>query len=141
MGPAMAKFIAIVGYQGEISADYVTRPAPEPAAFGLPTEDDGSRNDPLLGQNLRSCTGYRPDFAALAAAPTRIVVAVGEKSTGDPAGRAAAGVAERLGRSVSPFPGDHGGFLGGEYGMRGEPEAFAARLREVLDEQNGPGSA
>lgn len=32
------------------------------------------------------------------------------------------------------FPGDHGGFAGDEYGMRGEPEAFAARLREVLDE-------
>jgi hypothetical protein len=30
------------------------------------------------------------------------------------------------------FPSGHGGFLGGEYGQTGEPEAFAARLREVL---------
>ena len=30
------------------------------------------------------------------------------------------------------FPGDHGGFLGGEYGQAGEPDAFAAKLREVL---------
>ena len=32
------------------------------------------------------------------------------------------------------FPGGHAGFLGGEFGQTGEPEAFAARLREVLDE-------
>jgi len=31
------------------------------------------------------------------------------------------------------FPSHHGGFLGGEFGQSGEPEAFAARLREVLD--------
>jgi hypothetical protein len=31
------------------------------------------------------------------------------------------------------FPSHHGGFLGGEFGYPGQPEAFAARLREVLD--------
>ncbi len=30
------------------------------------------------------------------------------------------------------FPSGHAGFLGGEYGQTGEPEAFAAKLREVL---------
>jgi hypothetical protein len=30
------------------------------------------------------------------------------------------------------FPSHHGGFLGGEFGWPGQPEAFAARLREVL---------
>ena len=30
-----------------------TQPAPDPAMFGLPTEDDGSRDDVLLGQNMR----------------------------------------------------------------------------------------
>ena len=31
------------------------------------------------------------------------------------------------------FPSNHGGFLGGEYGQTpGEPDAFAAKLREVL---------
>ena len=34
--------------------------------------------------------------------------------------------------SRSIFPSDHGGFMGGEYGQAGEPEAFAAKLREVL---------
>ena len=30
------------------------------------------------------------------------------------------------------FPSDHGGFLGGEYGQKGDPDGFAAKLREVL---------
>jgi hypothetical protein len=33
--------------------------------FGLPTEDDGSRTDPLLFQNIITCTHYEPDFDAL----------------------------------------------------------------------------
>jgi hypothetical protein len=42
-------------------------------------------------------------------------------------------VAERLGTTPVTFAGDHGGFLGGEYGQTGEPDAFAATRREVLD--------
>ena len=41
-------------------------------------------------------------------------------------------VAERLGTAVVEFPSDHGGFLGGEYGQTGDPDAFAAKLRDVL---------
>jgi hypothetical protein len=48
------------------------------------------------------------------------------------AGRAAAAVAERLGTDPVTFPGGHDGFLGGEYGGMGEPDAFAATLRKVL---------
>jgi hypothetical protein len=43
-------------------------------------------------------------------------------------------VAERLGKPLVTLPSDHGGFLGGEYGQTGDPEAFAAALRKVLDE-------
>ena len=32
------------------------------------------------------------------------------------------------------FPSHHGGFLGGEHGYAGQPEAFARKLREVLDD-------
>ena len=49
------------------------------------------------------------------------------------AGRAAVAVAERLGTPPVTFPGGHDGFLGGEYGSIGEPDAFAATLRQVLD--------
>jgi hypothetical protein len=41
-------------------------------------------------------------------------------------------MAERLGTEAVSFPSDHGGFLGGEYGQTGQPDAFANRLREVL---------
>jgi hypothetical protein len=102
--------------------------------FGLPAEDDGSRTDPLLGQNMTMMTGtrYEPDFDALASASTRIIMAAGEESEGQMASRGAFAVAERLGGKPVPFPGDHGGFLGGEYGQTGQPDAFAAKLREVL---------
>ena len=48
------------------------------------------------------------------------------------AGRAGIAVAERLGTAPVTFPGGHDGFLGGEYGSMGEPDAFAATLRTVL---------
>jgi hypothetical protein len=100
--------------------------------FGLPAEDDGSRDDPLLGHNIITCNAYRHDFDALRTAPTRVVIGVGAKSGQQLAGRAGAAVAGRLGTTPVTFPGDHGGFLGGEYGQTGEPDAFAATLREVL---------
>src|SRR5215470_16060997 len=131
-GPAMAKFIALVSHEGPIPAGFADRPAPDPAGFGLPAEDDGSRNDPLVGQNMISCTHYRHDFGALRAAPSRVAVAVGAKSRAMLAGRGAVAVAGRLGMTPVTFPGGHDGFLGGEYGGMGEPDAFAATLREVL---------
>jgi pimeloyl-ACP methyl ester carboxylesterase len=134
MGPGMAKFIAIVSHKGPIAADYVDQPAPDPAMFGLPTEDDGTRTDPLLAQNMITCTHYEPDFDALRAASTRIVMAAGAESEGQLAHRGAVAVAERLGTEPVLFPSGHAGFLGGEYGQQGEPDAFAARLREVVAE-------
>ncbi|HZO66869.1 MAG TPA: alpha/beta hydrolase [Kribbellaceae bacterium] len=137
LGPAMAKFIALVGHKGPVPADFADQPAPDPAGFGLPTEDDGSRNDPLVGQNIVSCTHYTHDFDALRAASTRIVLAAGAESTGELANRAAVATAERLGTTPVTFPSDHGGFLGGEYGMTGDPDGFAATLREVLTNGDG----
>ena len=131
----MAKFIVLASLKGPVPADFADRPAPNPADFGLPTEDDGTRDDPLLGQNMISGTHYDPDFDALGAAPTRIVVAAGAESEGELAHRAALAVAERLGTEAVIFPSHHGGFLGGEFGMQGDPDAFAAALREVLTEK------
>jgi pimeloyl-ACP methyl ester carboxylesterase len=131
-GAGMAHFIAIVSHRGPFAADFAEQPAPDPAMFGMPVEDDGSRTDPLLGLNMVSCTHYEPDFDALRRASTRIVMAAGEESTGEMASRGAFAVAERLGTAPVIFPSGHGGFLGGEYGQSGEPDAFAAKLREVL---------
>lgn len=131
-GPAMAKFIALVSHKGEIPADWASQPGPDPEMFGLPTGDDGSRTDPLVGQNIITCTHYQPDFDALRAASTRIIIAAGAESEDEMAHRGAEGVAERLGTTPVTFPSNHGGFLGGEYGQTGDPDGFAAKLREVL---------
>jgi pimeloyl-ACP methyl ester carboxylesterase len=131
-GAGMARFIAIVSHQGPFTDADAEAPTPDPAMFGLPAEDDGNRTDPLLFQNLVTCTGYEPNFGALRAAATRIVPAVGEESEGQLAHRGGVAVAERLGTEAARFPSDHGGFLGGEYGQAGKPDAFAAKLREVL---------
>ncbi len=132
MGAGMAKFIAIVSFEGEIPADYTEQPAPDPAMFGLPAEDDGSRDDALLGQNLRGCTAYQPDFGALGKVSDRIIVGIGEESGNQLAGRGGQAVADRLGLAPVVFPSNHGGFLGDEYGMPGRPVEFGAKLREVL---------
>ncbi|NDL56903.1 alpha/beta fold hydrolase [Phytoactinopolyspora mesophila] len=135
-GPAMTKFIALVGYPGPLPAGFADQPAPDPAGFGLPAHDDGSRNDPLVGQNIVTCTHYQHDFDALQAAPTRLVIATGTESEGQMAYRAAVAMAERLGTTPMAFPGDHAGFLGGEYGMTGKPDEFGAVLREVLTQRS-----
>jgi pimeloyl-ACP methyl ester carboxylesterase len=132
-GAGMAAFIAMTSWRGEFTDEYFSQPAPDPAQFGMPTEDDGRRDDPLLSDRSWAITGYRPDVDALAAAPTRIVIALGEESLGTFTGRAAIATAELLGQQPAVFPSHHGGFMGGEYGYAGQPEAFARKLREVLD--------
>jgi pimeloyl-ACP methyl ester carboxylesterase len=131
-GAGMAKFIALTGHKGEVPDDWTSRPAPDPAMFGLPAGDDGSRDDPLLARNIVATVAYEPDFDALRNAGTRIVLAAGSESAGEMANRGAHAVADRLGLDTVSFPSHHGGFLGAESGWPGLPEAFAARLREVL---------
>jgi pimeloyl-ACP methyl ester carboxylesterase len=131
-GAGMAHFIAVSSHKGPFTAEIAGQPAPDPQMFGLPTEDDGSRTDPMLGQHVIATTHYEPDFDALRSLSTRIVMAAGEESEGQLTGRSAFAVAERLGAKPVIFPGGHAGFLGGEYGQTGEPDAFAAKLREVL---------
>ncbi len=131
-GAAMAQFIAFVMHTGPVPDDYLDRPAPEPAMFGLPSEDDGSRTEPLM-RNMPAVNVYRPDIEALTALGDRLVLAVGVESGEQTAARGARSVAEAVGRPVTEFPSGHSGFLGGEYGQHGDPEAFAATLRAVLD--------
>ena len=132
MGAGMATFIGLTMWQGEFTDDYFAQPAPDPAMFGMPTEDDGKRDDPLLSERSLPVTDYRPDAEALAAASTRVVIAVGEETGDTFTGRTAVATAELLGQQVTVFPSNHGGFLGPEFGQPGKPEEFAVRLREVL---------
>ncbi|HEX6487403.1 MAG TPA: alpha/beta hydrolase [Candidatus Dormibacteraeota bacterium] len=132
-GAGMAAFVAMTTWQGELNDEFFARPLPEPAQFGMPDTDDGSRDDPLLSDRSWAVSSYAPDFEALAAAPTRIVIGIGEESAGLLTDRTSRATAARLGQEPAMFPSHHGGFIGGEGGYAGQPEAFARRLREVLD--------
>ncbi|MET9023064.1 alpha/beta hydrolase [Actinopolymorpha sp. NPDC004070] len=128
-GAAMAAFQAMYAWEGEFTEAYFAQPDPDPAQFGLPVEDDGSRDNPLLSGLAVAITDYHPDVAALAAAPTRVVIAVGEETGDVYTARTARATARVLGQEAIVFPSHHLGFVDG----LGRPEEFAARLREVLD--------
>ncbi|HSL76837.1 MAG TPA: alpha/beta hydrolase [Candidatus Limnocylindrales bacterium] len=133
-GAGMGKFMQIVMHGGEFTPEVVAAPGFDPAMMGMPAgEDDGVRTDLMLAHNVLYLTSFEPDFDALKRAPTRIVLAVGEDSNGNLAQRGGEAAAERLGSEAVTVPGDHGGFMGGEYGQPpGKPAEFAAKLREVL---------
>ena len=132
-GAGMAAFIAMTSWQGEFTDDFFAQPPADPAMFGLPAEDDGTRDDPLLSDRSAAVSGYHPDTAALAAAPTRIVVGVGEETGNSFTGRTAAATAALLGQQATVFPSHHGGFVDPASGYGGQPEAFARTLHAILD--------
>ncbi len=78
-GPAMAKFIQLVMFDGELPEDYLERPAPDPATFGMSSEDDGNRTNPLF-RNGPACQQYEVDTEALTALGDRLVLAYGATS-------------------------------------------------------------
>jgi pimeloyl-ACP methyl ester carboxylesterase len=131
-GPAMAKFVQFVMYDGPITEDYLDQPAPDPAMFGMSAEDDGTRTDPLM-RNIPSCNEYSPDLEALKALGDRLVLAVGAESGQQLAARGGRSIAAGLGVEPVVYPSNHGGFLGGEYGQQGDPDGFAAALHASLD--------
>ncbi len=131
-GAGMARFVAMVSWHGEFPPGFAAGPAPDPATFGLPTHDDGSRDDPLLSGASYAVSHYRPDVDTLARRP-QVCVAVGVESAGTITARTAEALAGALGRPAVSFPSHHGGFLGDGFGQRGEPESFAATLRDLLD--------
>ncbi len=67
-GAAMAKFIAFTSVRGPIPPGFANQ-APKPGDVGLPTEDDGSRDHPLLGPHMVHVARYEPDFDSLRARP------------------------------------------------------------------------
>jgi pimeloyl-ACP methyl ester carboxylesterase len=74
---------------------------------------------------LRPTTRWRPDLSALRWGPTRVVVGIGEDSTGQLCDRTSRALTAALGIEPTMFPGDHTGFAS-------TPREFATRLREVL---------
>lgn len=74
---------------------------------------------------LLPTVSFVPDTAALRKNGTRIVVGIGQDSTGQLCDRTSRALAALLDIEPTMFPGDHIGFAD-------DPVAFAARLREVL---------
>jgi pimeloyl-ACP methyl ester carboxylesterase len=70
-------------------------------------------------------TFWRPDLDRLRAVAPRIVVGIGEDSTGQLCDRTSRALAAALRIEPTLFPGDHTGFAE-------DPAAFASRLRSVL---------
>ena len=131
-GAGMAQFMVMSSWQGEYNDEYFALPPADPAQFGMPAEDDGSRNDPLLSRDSLAITDSQVKVDALAAACTRVVIAVGEETGNAFTGRTAVHTAKLLGQEATVFPSHHGGFMGGEFGYAGKPEEFGVKLREVL---------
>lgn len=131
-GPALAKFIQLVMHTGPLPDNYLDRPAPDPAAFGLPTDDDGSRDDPLLSRNL-AMPPFEPNLDALRASTAHIVPATGTEGEGTLARRGGEALAKELAVEPVVFPGDHGGFTVSPMSPNNNPAAFAATLRDVLE--------
>jgi pimeloyl-ACP methyl ester carboxylesterase len=121
---AMQKFLAHAGLMpvaGQQPDAPRWQPSPQQVARMRASTDH------FLAHLIRPTTRYRPDIAALRAAPARIVVAAGAMSTGQLANRSAVALASQLGTPVAEFPGDHGGFLAA-------PEQFGRELARVLSE-------
>jgi pimeloyl-ACP methyl ester carboxylesterase len=131
-GAGMAQFMVMSSHQGQYDDEYFAIPPADPAQFGMPAEDDGSRDNPLLSRDSLAITDYRPKVDALAAAPTRVVIAVGEETGNAFTGRTAVHTAKLLGQEATVFPSHHGGFMDGTFGYAGKPEEFGVKLREVL---------
>ena len=102
---------------------------PEGAGDAPPPSDEERRHAArFFDHDLRATTGYRPDIAALSAAPGRIVVGIGADSAPLLTSATSSALADALGVGAQTFPGGHAGFLT-------DPAAFAEVLRTSLRTQ------
>jgi pimeloyl-ACP methyl ester carboxylesterase len=114
------------------------------AELGLPDEAIeqmfGGERDPqaladeryFFAHALLPTTTWQPDLTRLRSVPTRIVVGIGEDSTGQLCDATSSALAAALGVQPVWFPGGHTGFIE-------DPDGFAERLRSVLAEEGDDG--
>jgi pimeloyl-ACP methyl ester carboxylesterase len=103
----------------DIPMDPDAGPPPEPDAQQVADERFWFLHE------MRGTTLWQPDAGALRGGGARIVVAVGEASTGQVCDRTSAALAALLGTAPVAFPGGHIAFVE-------DPAGFAPRLRQVL---------
>ena len=101
------------------------RPPEAPADPQPPSAEEVATSTRFFEHGLLPIALYQPDFPALEAAPTRIIVAGGAASRGEFPHRTAVALAGRLGTPLMEFPGGHVGFLT-------EPVEFASVLTRAL---------
>lgn len=118
---AWMKFMVNAGFDVDAFGDG----PPEPQGAPVNPEQENAEGARFFVHDLAPTTQYLPDFEAMRASTTRIVIGLGTQSGHLLTQRTSVAVAEHLGIDTTEFPGDHGGFLGA-------PGEFAARLREVL---------
>ena len=100
----------------------------DPRGLGRSTHKDGRvDNTPTL-----QADDVHAVIEALGAGPAEMFASSGGAVTA--LALVAAAIAEFLGPQPTVFPSHHGGFVGGESGYAGQPEAFARRLRDILDD-------
>ena len=132
-GAAMGLFIASFdGYAGpekdESKGEFpgfpmpdFTQLTPEQAEF---FQRMGSNSEVFVNHIIRATPRYEPDYDALKASDTKIVVALGETSKAQFPHRAAAEVAKNLGVEPVYFVGGHDGF--------GDAQGWAAGVERAL---------
>jgi pimeloyl-ACP methyl ester carboxylesterase len=102
---------------------------PEPVfaeIFGQALEGHAAADEDFFFRHeMRPTIEFVPDLDALRTGGTRIVVGIGEQSSGQVCDRTSRALARALDLEPVIFPGDHTGFAE-------DPEGFAPRLREVL---------
>jgi len=86
--------------------------------------DDRFQHEHMMRPTIR----WTPDVAVLRSVPTRVVIGIGEQSTGQICDRSSRALAALLATEPTMFPGDHIGFVH-------DPARFETRLREVLTEK------
>ena len=130
----MAAFVAMTSWPGEFTAAYFAAPAADPAAV---RDVDPGRRVP------RGSSAIRPVLGRQQLSPRRRGARCGANARRHCRGRGVAelvtgrtsvATAELLGQRATVFPSHHGGFHGGDSGYPGQPEAFARKLREILDD-------
>jgi pimeloyl-ACP methyl ester carboxylesterase len=119
---AMGQFFAMNGLADETEAPPEMEMPPE----SMETFARVSGNfEHWLAGGMVALDRYVPDTAALKAGTPRIVVAIGEDSSGQPIEAMGKALAKKLGLAPTPFPGDHMGF-------EMHAEAFADTLQRAL---------
>jgi clorobiocin/coumermycin A biosynthesis protein CloN7/CouN7 len=117
VGAAWGRFASFTGMN--------MRPQGDDAGSQEPPAEVVATSARFFGHGLLPIGLYQPDFSALQAAPTRVVVAGGTTSRGEFAQRTAVALAERLGTPLVDFPGGHAGFVS-------DAKDFGAALRRTL---------